>query len=524
MDEYRAALAHLRRGEYAAGASTLKQVLGEASHLLPGHLLPDAHANLGAALSAQHFHTEAITSLKMAVQMKPISGETRYNLALSLAESGRAREAEQEYRACIRLSRSDQAIAASAYNNLGNMALASDGRRSEALALFRGAVAADPANAMAHNNLANLLRDGTDESSLRAAGREYALAVRLSPRYLEAYKNMGNLLKEREPWRPAAVRAYRVALGLLPGGGALSTARELLLNLGDVLQWLGRNAAANVSFACGVARGVWQHPQQRPSHFVGGLRAAAWWTPQAAGQRVLQKLLRPSALATLQEEGRALLERDSSGAVERRSGEQRPGATGTSGSAPEAGAPPRAFQPYFSPALEGGRWSDVTLALSGSRQPGAALAPRSYALYESLGEAATTMVMGSAYFSVLSPGARLKPHCGPTNIRLRVHVGLRVAPGAAMRVGNETRAWVSGEAFVFDDSFEHEVWNASPEPRLVFILDLWHPSLRTDEERLRVLDDTGRERYERATRQLRSGRGLPEAADMLSERRVRTIY
>ena len=73
----------------------------------------------------------------------------------------------------------------------------------------------------------------------------------------------------------------------------------------------------------------------------------------------------------------------------------------------------------------------MTLALSGSRQPGARQAPKSYSLYESLGEDATTMVMGSAYFSVLTPGARLRPHCGPTNIRLRVHIGLDVPSSAA---------------------------------------------------------------------------------------------
>ena len=34
------------------------------------------------------------------------------------------------------------------------------------------------------------------------------------------------------------------------------------------------------------------------------------------------------------------------------------------------------------------------------------------------------------------PGARLRPHCGPTNLRLRVHVGLSVPDGAGMRVGD----------------------------------------------------------------------------------------
>ena len=184
-----------------------------------------------------------------------------------------------------------------------------------------------------------------------------------------------------------------------------------------------------------------------------------------------------------------------------------------------------AFQPYYSAALATGNWSDVTLALSGSRQPGAAHAPRSYALYASLGEDATTMVMGSAYFSVLTPGARLRPHCGPTNIRLRVHIGLDVpSSAAAMRVGNETRVWKEGSALVFDDSFEHEVWNESNEPRLVFIFDIWHPKLSTDEQRYHALDSSGKQRYQVATAYLRAGQGLPEGDDLVKDRRVRVVY
>ena len=68
------------------------------------------------------------------------------------------------------------------------------------------------------------------------------------------------------------------------------------------------------------------------------------------------------------------------------------------------------------------------------------------------------MASGSAYFSLMAPGTRLRAHCGPTNVRLRVHVGIQVpTEGVAMRVGNETRPWRVGEPLVFDDSFEHEV-------------------------------------------------------------------
>jgi hypothetical protein len=36
---------------------------------------------------------------------------------------------------------------------------------------------------------------------------------------------------------------------------------------------------------------------------------------------------------------------------------------------------------------------------------------------------------------------------------------------------------------VFDDSFEHSVWNDSEEDRIIFILDVPHPELTAEQER-----------------------------------------
>jgi aspartate beta-hydroxylase len=44
-------------------------------------------------------------------------------------------------------------------------------------------------------------------------------------------------------------------------------------------------------------------------------------------------------------------------------------------------------------------------------------------------------------------------------------------------VWDEGLRWREGELLVFDDSFEHEVWNRSQEDRLVFILDIRHPDI-----------------------------------------------
>ena len=94
-----------------------------------------------------------------------------------------------------------------------------------------------------------------------------------------------------------------------------------------------------------------------------------------------------------------------------------------------------------------------------------------------------------------------------------------------MRVGNETREWIQDSAIAFDESFEHEVWNNATTPRLVFILDVWHPQLVPDQERLSALDQTGKSRYARTAQSIRDGYGLPDDnKDALADRRVKVIY
>jgi len=90
----------------------------------------------------------------------------------------------------------------------------------------------------------------------------------------------------------------------------------------------------------------------------------------------------------------------------------------------------------------------------------------------------------AAMFSVLKPRTRIPPHTGVTNVRLVTHLPLVVPPGCGFRVGNETREWVEGKAWVFDDTIEHEAWNDSDKLRAVFIFDIWHPHLTAAERAL----------------------------------------
>ncbi len=87
----------------------------------------------------------------------------------------------------------------------------------------------------------------------------------------------------------------------------------------------------------------------------------------------------------------------------------------------------------------------------------------------------------NVFFSILDARTRIPPHTGVTNARLTVHLPLIVPPGCGFRVGSDTREWIPGKAWVFDDTIEHEAWNESNTPRAILIFDIWHPHLSEDE-------------------------------------------
>jgi aspartate beta-hydroxylase len=88
----------------------------------------------------------------------------------------------------------------------------------------------------------------------------------------------------------------------------------------------------------------------------------------------------------------------------------------------------------------------------------------------------------TAFFSILDADTHIPAHTGITNTRCTVHVPLVVPPDCGFRVGATTREWVPGQAWVFDDTIEHEAWNGSDTPRAILIFDIWNPLL-TEAER-----------------------------------------
>jgi aspartate beta-hydroxylase len=135
------------------------------------------------------------------------------------------------------------------------------------------------------------------------------------------------------------------------------------------------------------------------------------------------------------------------------------------------------FLPVEEPLLGSGRWDQVVLYDSGRRNDAACrLFPVLTEVIEGIPEA-TTHGPGVVTLSWLHPGTHIIPHCGRTNAQLRVHLGLRVPPGASIRVGSEQLSWAEGKCIVFDDSFEHEVRHDGAESRVVLLLDVLHPAL-----------------------------------------------
>lgn len=110
--------------------------------------------------------------------------------------------------------------------------------------------------------------------------------------------------------------------------------------------------------------------------------------------------------------------------------------------------------------------------------------PQTAAILAGLPMAEVANFSPTAMFSCLEARTTIPPHCGETNTRLIVHLPLIVPPGCWFRVGNETREWRYGKAFVFDDTIEHEARNDSDELRVVLILDVWNPLLAPAEREL----------------------------------------
>ncbi len=131
------------------------------------------------------------------------------------------------------------------------------------------------------------------------------------------------------------------------------------------------------------------------------------------------------------------------------------------------------------------RWGALHLLWYGDRvEKNAARCPATMDLLARMPQPRVPRRSPAAMFSALQPKTRIPAHTGVANTRLVVHVPLIVPDGCGFRVGNETRHWREGTAWVFDDTMEHEAWNNSDQPRVILIFDVWNPRLSQTERDL----------------------------------------
>jgi tetratricopeptide (TPR) repeat protein len=175
----------------------------------PGSAL--ANYNLANTLAQSGKPEEAIAHYRNALQSDPAHFDAHMNLGLALAKTGQVEEAIAQFRHSLQI----QPGYAKAHLNLGD-ALLRQGRTDEAVASLQQALALQPNYAKAHYDLANVW---FDQGRMDDAVAHYRMAIAADPEFVDAHFNLGNaLLNTGHPTE--AIAEYRQTLALNPNYGA----------------------------------------------------------------------------------------------------------------------------------------------------------------------------------------------------------------------------------------------------------------------------------------------------------------
>lgn len=128
---------------------------------------------------------------------------------------------------------------------------------------------------------------------------------------------------------------------------------------------------------------------------------------------------------------------------------------------------------FFSDIADNG-WKRFYIKWYGPPDPQALkVCPQTTALIQGMPEVHLAM------YSILMPGSKIKPHCGPTRMCLRYHLGISTPNNEECNImiggGRFFYSWKDGEDVMFDDTFEHEVVNNTDKPRIILFLDIERP-------------------------------------------------
>jgi len=164
--------------------------------------------------------------------------------------------------------------------------------------------------------------------------------------------------------------------------------------------------------------------------------------------------------------------------------------------APYIAFPPEAPVNQWAELNHSHKWSSLFLWKDGDKQDEVcARCPGTTALLQTLPMCLQDGFAPTAVFSALQPHTHIPPHTGSANVRLLCHLPLILPGPARFRVGNTVRDWKIGQAWVFDDTIEHEAWNDADDLRVILIFDVWNPFLSEAEKVMITAMMQARSRY-----------------------------
>ncbi len=119
-----------------------------------------------------------------------------------------------------------------------------------------------------------------------------------------------------------------------------------------------------------------------------------------------------------------------------------------------------------------GRWRSVAL-----REPGGAPAAALARCPVTAAAIARIPGLDAAGFSILPPGAHVPVRRGESKRVITCHLALVVPRDgdARMRVHDRVVRWAAGETLLFDDTYDHEVWNDTGGPHVVLLIRFERP-------------------------------------------------
>ena len=118
------------------------------------------------------------------------------------------------------------------------------------------------------------------------------------------------------------------------------------------------------------------------------------------------------------------------------------------------------------------QWKVFVLDLVGARPRTATeLCPKTSAILDRVPN------LFQAFFSILEAGKSIPAHNGPFYGAVRYHLGLIVPTEnpPSIRVKDVVYTWKDGEGFLFDDSWNHEVFNTCAQDRVILMVDVLRP-------------------------------------------------